>query len=1208
MIDPNAIPIPKAVPDDVEAAGKALKGDGTAIAQTGHDIHADWQALSEFYIAPESPQLLAATKPVETAGNGFKGEVTTVGDALVAFAGEIRPIITRLQGLKTSAQNFRSKIDGDDDWRKDEDKVNEHNKLNNDVLAAIAQYQEAERSCANKITGIFGGTHFVPADGKPGQGQQGYGLGQAPKDVETPWAKPQEHDKPWYQDAWDGVWDFGKGILTDLADLVGLHGENGWLWDNGWGWGQWWDNMKGNYTQTLRDLGGLVGLHGEHGWVWDSGWGDWWGNFSGAWVEIGHSFVPWREWGDRPGYVITQSVLNIGSLFIGVGEVKLGLKLLKRGHGEHPGRGHGDGGDGDTPHGDRNGDGRVDSGELDAPGGLDANSPTTRDLQNQLDDLDFDTGELQGLDRAMDDATGLEPPREPARVGGDDPGGHVGGDDDPGRPGGTDDPGRSGGGNNDPLDNDGPGDGPLDSDGSGNDPANNDGGTDTRDPDGQTTDPTDQDGPGTDTDPKGNDDPGTGDDDPGGNDDTPGDQGGDQPGDQPGTGDATGPNDPPNDPPTGEGPGTGDGDPRDIPPDHFGDTDPTKEGPLGDKYKEGVYDPPSDNRNDRFDPNERKTAETRADEGRLVTRLPPHPRNHENFTSMDALERRGPHDPGTPTEYKEVGENTRSAVDDQLKRAFKKFKPQPDGSLPHGDIVMDGRQAGLSADHVVNGLKSRLGRMLGSNNPILDRLGRIETYLGDGSKIVYEDGRITRIDADGEHPIGQWDPDARRFTSPDEGRPPGGSEGNDGGDGGDGGKDDPEGGGSPTGGGDPPTKPLGDDGGAAPHPDANDGGNEGGGNDGGGQQGSGSDGGGTGNGGDGGDGGGNDGGATADGGQQGPGQHGGSEHGGVQPVAHPDPHPDGHTGDTGNTGDGSDPNGDSGDAPDLDPGDHGHGSGTPGHMDDDGVRRFDTDDDGELYGERVLGETYRNLSPETQHAIREYTRYSWPYNPILRANTWSQVQDIMNGWIRNAGPGWDLFEMTDRRVPTLDDVYNALHRTDLTPTQRQIVHDIVNSADPGTRLEQWLRSAGQPGAVAQSFGRFPTLDDIHDRMRLIDEALDNPLPEGVEVQRGLHSLDFMEGFDPNDPHALEGTVQRESSYMSTSLGAGPTQVDGQSFRYRMHLSVPEGAHGLWMGRNSVYDFQRELVLPRNTTYRITKVTPNPDGTFDINAEVLPPGA
>ena len=41
-----------------------------------------------------------------------------------------------------------------------------------------------------------------------------------------------EYDAPWWEDAWNGIADFGVGIAQDLAGMVGLYSEEG-----GWGAG-----------------------------------------------------------------------------------------------------------------------------------------------------------------------------------------------------------------------------------------------------------------------------------------------------------------------------------------------------------------------------------------------------------------------------------------------------------------------------------------------------------------------------------------------------------------------------------------------------------------------------------------------------------------------------------------------------------------------------------------------------------------------------------------------------------------------------------------------------------------------------------------------------------------------------------------------------------------------------------------------------------
>lgn len=192
---------------------------------------------------------------------------------------------------------------------------------------------------------------------------------------------------------------------------------------------------------------------------------------------------------------------------------------------------------------------------------------------------------------------------------------------------------------------------------------------------------------------------------------------------------------------------------------------PERPGPLGSAYRPGVHDAYATTKQG-FDPNERATAELRASEGRHVTRLPTHPQSSHGYRSLEALERTGPEDPGRAVEYKDVGADTRSAVDSQLKRALTKFKPQPDGSRLAGDVVLDGRNGHLSLENAVNSVRSHMGRLLGAGDPRLAQIGRVETYLGDGSRVVYENGRITHHTPSGERVIGEWDATAGRFVAP----------------------------------------------------------------------------------------------------------------------------------------------------------------------------------------------------------------------------------------------------------------------------------------------------------------------------------------------------------------------------------------------------------------------------------------------------------
>jgi hypothetical protein len=433
VIDPNAIPIPDVHPEDLDTAARALKTDGTNIAQTGHDIDSDWQGLKQFYQAPEAASLFAKTKPVASAGDAVKTPTQTVGDALITFAETAKKLKQDLNGLKSKAVAFRKKIDGDDDWREDEDKVKEHNSLNNDILAKLVAYQAAERDCANKITSLFGGTHFIGGDPtqknqKPGKGEQIYGLSRSINDIETPWAKPQKYDAPWYEDVWNGIKDFGVGIVQDVASLVGLYGADGWGWQ---GWG----GLLDNWESLAGGIVGLVGLYGPDGWGWQG-----LGNLGNNWLNLVNAFVPYREWdgGNGAGYVITQSILNIGSCFVGAGVVKGVLKAAKAGRG------------------------------LEALEGASAASkvsvlgrafmdgfksafklPSISDLKTSLNNLKLKVSDLTKIGKDLDEAKNFDTPtpdlpeNEPIHVGGDDGTGSHGGTDH----GGTDHGGNDHGGN-----------------------------------------------------------------------------------------------------------------------------------------------------------------------------------------------------------------------------------------------------------------------------------------------------------------------------------------------------------------------------------------------------------------------------------------------------------------------------------------------------------------------------------------------------------------------------------------------------------------------------------------------------------------------------------------------------------------------------------------------------------------------------------------
>ncbi|MFC3996253.1 hypothetical protein ACFOVU_10030 [Nocardiopsis sediminis] len=414
VIKPDEIIIPELNACELQTAASALRNDGTGIAQTGNDIKSAWEGLYGIYVAPEADILLAAVNPVATAGDDFKNGVSTVADALDEFAEEAGPIQTRLRELKSEAVAFKAHIDANDDWREDEDKVNEFNDLNDEIFAKLNAYMAAERTCANKITAIFGGTTFVAGEygqePNPREGQEVYGYTSVPEGVQTPWATPQEHNAPWWEDVGMGAWDFVSAPFLDAASMVGLYTEEG-----GWFNGNPIDNAAQYWGDTWEGVKALVGVHGGS-------------NALAAWTEVAHSIVPWREWDDRPGYVITQGVLNIGTTIAGVvltatgvgavagvpilaTRISAGMRGLRAVNNvDLP----------DAPNAPdapdlptRRGDLDIDQGPT-RPG-PDGASPDA-ELDTALDGLDVPQNQLDGLDDAMDDAARLsELPDTPAQ-------------------------------------------------------------------------------------------------------------------------------------------------------------------------------------------------------------------------------------------------------------------------------------------------------------------------------------------------------------------------------------------------------------------------------------------------------------------------------------------------------------------------------------------------------------------------------------------------------------------------------------------------------------------------------------------------------------------------------------------------------------------------------------------------------------------------
>jgi hypothetical protein len=126
--------------------------------------------------------------------------------------------------------------------------------------------------------------------------------------------------------------------------------------------------------------------------------------------------------------------------------------------------------------------------------------------------------------------------------------------------------------------------------------------------------------------------------------------------------------------------------------------------------------------------------------------------------------------------------------------------------------------------------------------------------------------------------------------------------------------------------------------------------------------------------------------------------------------------------------------------------------------------------------------------------------------------------------------------------------------------------------------------------------------DVLRNIEEVDRALaGHRVPEDIMVVRGtgVGHLDF------KYPRDLIGQEIPDGGYLSTSLGETPVA----SFKGKpavLHLRVPEGTPAIWMEKVSEFGVtERELLLGRGTTYRVTRAFPDENGQIHIYGEVLP---
>ncbi|MGW1283039.1 EndoU domain-containing protein [Streptomyces sp. NPDC002586] len=304
--------------DQLEKDAGALKKAASDIRDTGRDVHNDFQGLVSCYKAPEADQLFHTTLPVRDKADAFATKLETVGGALSAFAKDARPLVQRMEQLRSEAAAFRKSIEGNHDWRQDQKNIDKNTHLVHEIGRVWGEFQDLERSTATKIDGQVGGTRWVADDGSHKKGMYGFNADDAAKADDTPWGKVDEREYTGFAAAWqwtkhnvggaikgffvDGVWDTLKGIG---------HMVNFFDWDT--------------FTKTWSGIGDVFGgvsayIMTPYDWAMDKAFGptdhsdtD---HQKKALRDFCKSLIAYDEWDKNParaGGTVAFNILTLGS-------------------------------------------------------------------------------------------------------------------------------------------------------------------------------------------------------------------------------------------------------------------------------------------------------------------------------------------------------------------------------------------------------------------------------------------------------------------------------------------------------------------------------------------------------------------------------------------------------------------------------------------------------------------------------------------------------------------------------------------------------------------------------------------------------------------------------------------------------------------------------------------------------------------------------
>ncbi|WP_444960352.1 hypothetical protein [Nocardiopsis sp. M1B1] len=355
-IVPGLVPIPNVDPDELDEAVDRLRAVGEAIEESGEGITSTWASLTGVYVAPEADTLLSVLDPVSSDGSAVATGIRDAASALETFAETARELKSRLTGLKAEAEAFRADVGWDREWLEDEDERERNNDLNNRVAAAVHEYQEAERTCANAIGQHYGGTFFTGHSDKANHDQtstggdrtwQVYGTASAPVNQANPWGSAVDEPPGALENVFWGLGDIAVGAVVGLGVTTGLYRDGRFAYPFGTEHGQ---NLLTNWEEAKGSFWALAGSDGQGEWIAPESLDAQYHNAKEAWQAYGDAIVPVSEWEGRPEYTVVNGAGNVALMALPLGWGRVFLDGPDLGSGSGSGSGSDGNGSPDGGH------------------------------------------------------------------------------------------------------------------------------------------------------------------------------------------------------------------------------------------------------------------------------------------------------------------------------------------------------------------------------------------------------------------------------------------------------------------------------------------------------------------------------------------------------------------------------------------------------------------------------------------------------------------------------------------------------------------------------------------------------------------------------------------------------------------------------------------------------------------------------------------